>query len=242
MECFIVEPQNVDRNGMQLRLTGDEARHCVRSLRMKTGEALFATDLAGTCYETELLEIQEPKRNEFETVCTILKFLSKHNESSRDVHLIQCILQQQSKFEEIVEKATEYGVRTIIPVTSERTEKSSINIERIERILRAATKQVSRANKPTIEELTSVEKALHISFDEGRKIFLFHETAGKEDRFSSEHTKAEKIAIVIGPEGGFTEDEVARFKSEFNAAVVSLGERRLRAEAAAIAALAIALC
>lgn len=241
MECFVVEPQNVDRATMQLRLTGDEARHCIRSLRMKIGEALFATDLAGTCYETKLAEIVEPKRNELEAVCTILKFLPKHNESPRDVRLIQAILQQQSKFEEIAEKATEYGARLITPVTSERTEKDTLNIERVERILRAATKQVSRANKPILEEVTLIEEALQQCVNEGRKIFLFHESAKLEDRFSVQQID-EKIAIVIGPEGGFSEEEIAHFQNKFNTVVVSLGERRLRAEAAAIAALAFALC
>src|SRR5688572_5390843 len=127
MECFIVEPENVDLDGIQLRLTGDEARHCARSLRMKIGEGLFATDLVGKCYEAKLLEVRELKRNELEAVCSILKFLPKHNESSRDVQLMQAMLQQQSKFEEIIEKATEYGVRTITPFTSERTEKSSLH-------------------------------------------------------------------------------------------------------------------
>lgn len=241
MECFVVEPQNVDRATMQLRLIGDEARHCIRSLRMKIGEALFASDLTGTCYETKLSEILEPNRNKLEAVCTILKLLPKHNESQRDVQLIQAILQQQSKFEEIVEKATEYGVRSITPITSERTEKDTLNVERVERILRAATKQVSRANKPFLEEVISIDKALQRRVDEGRTIFLFHESAKLEDRFSAQQLD-EKIAIVIGPEGGFSEEEIAHFQNTFNAQVVSLGERRLRAEAAAIAALAIALC
>ncbi len=242
MECFIVDEQNVDREEHQLRLTGDEAHHAVRSLRLKIGEELFVTDLKGTCYKAQLVSVHEIERNEYEAVCTILETLTNHNESSKDVLLIQALLQQPSKFEEIVEKGTQYGVRVIAPVTSKRTEKSSIQTDRIERILRSATKQVSRAMKPQLLEVTTIENALQTAQDEKRKIFLLHESADQENTFSLLIHDEKNAAIVIGPEGGFDESEVTRFRDDFGAMVVSLGERRLRAEAAAIAALAIALC
>lgn len=242
MECFIVEQEFVNRERGELVLVGDEARHAIRSLRLRIGEELFATDLSGICYKSRLESLEEQQRNTYTATCSILEMLPNHNEAERDVWLVQGILQQHSKFEEVIEKATEFGVKAIYPVSTERTERSTIQRERAERILRAATKQVSRSTCPILSEVNSVEIALENASVDGRDIIVCHESSNITMSFDRVvKAAASSIAIVIGPEGGFSENEIDHFRSRYNASIASLGKRRLRAETAAIAACAIAL-
>ncbi|HWF44111.1 MAG TPA: RsmE family RNA methyltransferase, partial [Candidatus Kapabacteria bacterium] len=156
----------------------------------------------------------------------------------------------------LIEKATELGVKVIQPVVTERTERSHFKADRTERILRAAVKQTKRANKPWLrmattgasqkgmsDEVSTLRAALAEAVQEKCSLLLLHELASPEfdlrnivDRLSDT-----PIAIAIGPEGGFSEEEVRMAREEFGAAIASLGPRRLRAETAAIAALAVVI-
>jgi 16S rRNA (uracil1498-N3)-methyltransferase len=239
MECFIVEQGNV-KWGESLLLVGDEAKHAIRSLRMKEGERLMATDLHGTCHECEIASIAKLSKDDWQAECTILSTLNEHNESSKHVHLVIGILQQTSKFEDILEKCTELGVSEFTPVISSRSEKTSLNYERAERILRSATKQVSRARMPKLNAAAGLEDILRSLQDNCEAIYLFHEAENAERAFATNTVAYRSAALVIGPEGGFTDTEVALGRS-LGGEIYSLGIRRLRAETAAIAACAIAL-
>jgi 16S rRNA (uracil1498-N3)-methyltransferase len=164
--------------------------------------------------------------------------------------LIQGLISQPSRWEFLLEKATELGATVIQPVTTERTERNSFNRERSERILQAAVKQTKRSRMPELRETSSLGAAVSDAISEGRKVILLHE--GVLAVFASFHTEGsagtaqlqnafdggEPIAIAVGPEGGFSEEEVM-MASNIGTEIVSLGPRRLRAETAAIAALAI---
>jgi 16S rRNA (uracil1498-N3)-methyltransferase len=225
MECFIVEQGNV-KWGESLLLVGDEAKHAIRSLRMKEGERLMATDLHGTCHECEIASIAKLSKDDWQAECTM--------------HLVIGILQQTSKFEDILEKCTELGVSEFTPVISSRSEKTSLNYERAERILRSATKQVSRARMPKLNAAAGLEDILRSLQDNCEAIYLFHEAENAERAFATNTVAYRSAALVIGPEGGFTDTEVALGRS-LGGEIYSLGIRRLRAETAAIAACAIAL-
>lgn len=233
MECFIVQPDDV-RAG-ELVLCGDEAHHALRSLRLKHGEEIIATDLAGTCYHAVLVGSHEEK-NEMIAECKILQALPEHHEPKHRIILAQAILSQPSRFEDILEKATELGVSSFIPLITERTEKKQINRKRLERILREATKQVSRARMPILHEPMNLSHALSAS----QGAIVLHEAVSQDNHISNVLTTVESypLTLFIGPEGGFTEEEIAQAQSQ-SAIIASLGARRLRAETAAIAAVAI---
>ncbi len=233
MECFIVQKENIDLNRRVLTLVDDEAHHATRSLRIKTGESLLATDLSGTCYHCRV------ERADLSTLtCSIEEILPNFGEPKRDILLIQGLIAQPSRWEFLLEKATELGIRAIQPVTSERTERESFNQDRSERILRAAVKQTKRARMPELRELSSFNAALSEAIKEGRKLILLHEAADNASTLSRSQTSKDSLAIFVGPEGGFSDSEVES-ASKFGAEITSLGVRRLRAETAAIAALAI---
>ena len=242
MECFIVNEEDVFLKEGYLLLRADEAHHAVKSLRIRKGETLMATNLNGSCYRAILDSVEETKKD-VTARCTIEEELPNFNEPSLDIELIQAALSQQSKFEEIVERCTEIGISAISPVSTERTERAQIKRERVERILRSACKQSSRARMPLFAELAPLDSALKSSKDVGRSIILLHEGAIKENSLRSvlSEMNNKKITILIGPEGGYTDEEVAMAEQKFGAHIASLGSRRLRAETAAITATAIAL-
>jgi 16S rRNA (uracil1498-N3)-methyltransferase len=135
----------------------------------------------------------------------------------------------------------ELGVTAIQPIVTERTEKRSPKLERSERVLRAALKQTKRSKLPHLGELSTLSEALSEAVKKGRDVYILHEAADPEHALLSQiqRRSGKAIALVVGPEGGFSDEEVS-LAIELGAKVASLGTRRLRAETAAIAALAIA--
>lgn len=249
MECFIVFPSDVDLERRELTLRGDESHHAVRSLRLHAGDALMATNLIGTCYHSR---VEHPAAGSL--VCSIEEILPNFGEPARDVLLIPAMISQPARWDFLLEKATELGVKAIQPVLTERTERVHFRRDRSEKILRAAVKQTKRAWMPAIKstlstrdvsssKLASLRDALASAVAEGRAIFLLHEAAAETASLvrAMLWESSKSIAIAVGPEGGFTEEEIRIAREEFGARVVSLGPRRLRAETAAIAALAIVM-
>ncbi|MEI8134375.1 MAG: RsmE family RNA methyltransferase [bacterium] len=243
MECFVVDKSDVNLEAMDLLLRGDEARHAARVLRLKIGDQFLATDLQGVCYKGSTTSIDSPSKNEWVLVGKIVEVLPKHNEPSLNLMLIQGITLGQSKFEEIAEKATEIGLSEIIPMYSKRTEKRTVNAERIRRIIQTACKQSFRATEPQLHSPLSLGASLELAKNQGRKIILLHESAPLQDTlpYFLQGKQYSSLALVIGPEGGFDEAEVLLATAEFGAQVASLGSRRLRAETAAIVAVSIAM-
>lgn len=170
--------------------------------------------------------------------CSIEEIIPNYGEPKRDILLIQGLIAQPSRWEFLLEKATELGIRSIQPITTERTERESFNMERSERILRAAVKQTKRARMPELRELSSFSTALSDAIKKGRKVLLLHEAADSASTLSRSMLESDSLAIIVGPEGGFSDFEV-EMASKSGAQILSLGPRRLRAETAAIAALAI---
>ncbi|MFH1188426.1 MAG: 16S rRNA (uracil(1498)-N(3))-methyltransferase [bacterium] len=144
---------------------------------------------------------------------------------------LYCSLLKRENFELMVQKTTESGVYTIIPIISERTVKQRIRYDRVERIAKEAAEQCGRSVVPVITETIEFETALQAlsRYDDA---ILFDATA--DDVCFKEH-KIKRIAIFIGPEGGWDEEEVCQAR-EAGCRIVTLGMRTLRAETAAIVA------
>lgn len=151
---------------------------------------------------------------------------------AREATLYMALIKKDN-FELVLEKATELGVSRIVPVQCARSEKKGVNYERAEKILREAAEQSGRATVPTIGDIISVEKIPNsvVVFDPRGQI------SARE--FFAKHTVA-PISVFIGPEGGFTDEEMESFHSR-TIPIVSTGSQILRAETAAIVALTLAL-
>ena len=154
----------------------------------------------------------------------------------REIWLAAAVVKKDT-FEWIAEKATELGVSHILPIMAERSEKKSLNMERLDKIVIEASEQSGRGDVPKIHPIISLEKSFQYmrSQDPSIQMIAFHTENSPGQSDSSLKDKAN--GIFIGPEGGWSEREVELFHEE-NIPVVCLGRQVLRAETAVVAALA----
>ena len=230
MDYFYTKQEDVTSHGLTLH--GDESKHLIRVLRKNIGDRIFVTDGNEMMYQAVIAEIGKT-----ETRCTLAAMHRKYNESTIDVTLAVSLLKNPARFDYLVEKTTELGVRTILPISCERTVAHNEKHNRLEKIALSAMKQCGRSWLPRIQPLQSFKSLLDNSSQYQLKIIL-HEKTDSMHSIASElklHDDLHSLIVVVGPEGGFTEEEEnsaihAGFKS------LSLGMRRLRTETAAVVA------
>ena len=134
----------------------------------------------------------------------------------------------------LVEKATELGAARLLPVMTQRTLAGRVKLERLEAIAIEAAEQCGRTRLPDIAEPVGL-KALLDTRDEQRRLYFADESGGDA---AANRFEAGPALILTGPEGGFTQEERSLIRAAANAVPISLGPRILRAETAALAALA----
>jgi len=222
------------RNG-KAQIAGDEARHLTRVLRVEAGQRYEISDNR-TVYLAEI----ETAHKENVVFRTLEKVPSAPNSARIELY---ASLVKFDRFEWIVEKATELGVTEIVPIEATRSERglekaAPKRVERWRRIALEASQQSRRAHLPEIAEPVPLLQALarvasyRYVLDENLGGVLLMEA------LPAERTTEDTIAILTGPEGGWTEEERASFTTAGWMAV-SMGPLILRAETAAIAALAV---
>ena len=219
------------RNG-RAELSGDDARHLTRVLRVEPGQRYEISDNRNV-YVAEI----ETARKEH----VIFRTLEKMGAPAPAPKLILlAAIFKFDHFEWMIEKATELGVNQIVPVEATRSERgleraAQKRLERWRRIALESSQQSRRTFLPEIDEPVAFDEAL--KFQATHRLML-DEAAEASRLIAPLVSAADSIAVFIGPEGGWTEEE----RAEFVAAGwtrASLGPLILRAETAAIAALAI---
>ena len=216
-------------------ITGDDAHHISRVLRMKAGDALSLCDGAGNEYDAVITSISQDAVS-----CTVGERHASETESPVRVTLFQC-LPKTGKMELIVQKCTELGVFAVVPVVSARCvvvpgKDYDKKRERYNRVALEAAKQSRRGMIPSVLPLVELKKIDVKSFD----LFLVayeDETAVSLKQALRGANAPASIALLIGPEGGLEEGEVASLVAA-GAKSVSLGKRILRTETAGMAMLA----
>lgn len=217
-------------------ITGNDAKHIAKVLRMKPGDPITVCDMHGLDYHCVLETADEKQIG--------LKVLEHHpcgTEPTVAVKLYQA-MPKSDKMELIIQKAVELGVDEIIPVQTHRCvsrpdEKSMAKkLERYNRISLEAAKQCGRGKIPEVKPLIDFRQAVEQAAQDSLGI-LFYENASAS--FQDALSRASGgISFLVGAEGGFEEDEVA-FARETGLEILSLGSRILRCETAPIAALAV---
>lgn len=218
--------------GAHVTLPGDEAHHAVRVLRHRPGDELVVIDGVGGRHRVRLEEAG--KRAAWGTV---LATEAEVGEPDYRLRLGLALLKNRSRFETVVEKAVELGVAELVPLVTDRTEKVGLKRQRLDNIVLAATKQCGRSRLMTVSGPLVLDRALDEPSD---LTILCHEQTATSARFLdvlAAHPAAQRLTVLIGPEGGFTSDEVDAAVAA-GAHPASLGARRLRAETAALAACA----
>lgn len=224
-----------DINGDTACISGDDANHISKSLRMKKGEEIILCDTKGTDYRCILQDFSDT------ITCKIIDKYACHAEPDVFVTLYQS-LPKLDKFELIVQKSVELGASRIIPVMSKRCisrpdEKSMAKkIQRWQKIAFEASKQSGRGIIPEIAPLMTFEKAVdNINNDD--LSLICYEGGGK--LISDIVTKEKKhINVFIGGEGGYDISEVT-YAEKKGIVRTGLGNRILRCETAPLAAITL---
>ena len=209
-------------------LPSEEAQHCTRVLRLKEGTEILLTDGSGHFFKA-VITLASPKHCTVEIVETISQPLPWKNL----IHIAFAPTKNMDRNEWFAEKATEIGINQITFLNCRYSERKDIKPERIEKILIAAMKQSQKATLPQLQNMIDFNK--FVSQDFAGQKFIAHCHAGEKIHLANAYKKGENALILIGPEGDFSEEEVAlAIKHGFQP--VSLGESRLRTETAALVA------
>ncbi len=205
----------------------EESWHCVKVLRMRAGETIYLTNGRGELFSGALLEPHA-------TGC-VIKIVEAITQKPRNyhIHLAVATVKNMTRFEWFLEKATEMGVNEITPLICEHSEKISVRIERLNKIITSSMKQSLQAFHPRLN--TPVHfKQLVGGQSATCKVIGWCE--GPDAPLISEVVKpGTSVLALIGPEGDFSKEEILLAqKSGFTP--ISLGKNRLRTETAALAA------
>jgi RNA methyltransferase, RsmE family len=216
-----------DIAGLEYTFSEDESKHAIRVLRMNLGDEIFLVDGKGNFFEAVISDAH-PKR------CKILvkNVISNYEKRNYHLHVAISPLKNPDRFEWFLEKAVEIGIDEITPLLCERTEKKTLNPERANRIIESAMKQSIKAFHPLLHPLTRISDLVKNATEENKMIGCCE---GERSLIRNCYKPGHKTLILIGPEGDFTEEEVALSKS-FGFTPITMGESRLRTETAGITA------
>lgn len=214
--------------GDTCQLSEEESRHCVKVLRLKQGDPIQLTDGKGNFYQGRLIEIH-PKGS-------VVKLLSSnqtpHIHSWR-LHIAMAPPKNIERFEWFLEKATEIGIDEITPLICEHSERDTIKISRLEKVLVSAMKQSLKTWLPILNGPKKFKQFSGEQFD-GQKFIAWCET-GVKSELQRVYQQGSDVLILVGPEGDFSPIEMDLAKKT-GFVPVSLGASRLRTETAGIVA------
>jgi 16S rRNA (uracil1498-N3)-methyltransferase len=215
---------------MMITLSEDTSKHVVQVLRIKEGEGLKLTNGKGFI---ALAVISNPHKKN----CTIrVESVEFTPNSNRNTCVAISPVKNNSRFEWFLEKATEMGVTTIIPLICNRTEKQHFRKDRMNAILISAMLQSQQAWIPEMLDPKSVHQLIQEVRYDHQYVAHCKDDAGKI-KIPVSNVEGSML-VAIGPEGDFTEDEIDAFMDS-GFVPVTLGDRRLRTETAGVFAAAI---
>ncbi len=239
MSVFFVQKENIEND--RIVITGSDVNHIKNVLRYRIGDEIRVTDSAGFVYNCDISSFEPEQIN--------LSIVSKEKSEAElpvKITLFQG-LPKADKMELIIQKAVELGVYSIVPVINERSvvkldpKKATAKTERWQKIAESAAKQSGRAIIPKVYEPMPYKKAFELARNDQMEIILPYENAdgmAYAKQVITESVKKGKCGIFIGPEGGFSFDEVELAK-EKGTKIISLGHRILRTETAGLFVLSV---
>jgi 16S rRNA (uracil1498-N3)-methyltransferase len=242
MHKFFTEPYNITET--EGRILGDDVKHIYKVLRLSEGDEVVLNNCEGIEYSGKIKAITKS-----EVIVNIIKKLDINNESKVKVHLFQGLPKGQ-KMDLIVQKGTELGVHEFIPTITARVDvklKGEFKkLDRLNRIALEASKQSKRSIIPQVKEVVDFEEALNMLEDmdlvlvpyENAEDFGIRSLIRQLEEENIDLNNINNVGILIGPEGGFEEEEINTLKVQ-GAYIVTLGRRILRTETAGFTAIAL---
>ena len=208
-----------------LLLSKEESNHCIKVLRKKINDIIFVTDGNEFLYKCKNTKIE----NNYVQVNIITKTQEK---CQNKIELAISFPKQRNRIDWIIEKATELGVNIITPLICENSERTKVNIERMNKIAISSMKQSLRTYLPKISQIQTFSKYVQEIQYEQKYIAHCKPDSNKQ---KIENLKAKTACVLIGPEGDFSEGEI-KIANDFNFKSITLSSKRLRTETAAIVA------
>jgi 16S rRNA (uracil1498-N3)-methyltransferase len=201
-----------------------------RILRKQVGDTIFVFDSSNEEYEVQITAIKKGS-----VVCRLVKRVQIDRELPIEINLYQALL-KKDKLEWVCQKVTEIGVRSITPIISENCVVKELNknkVQRLEKIINEATIQCGGRVPPVFNKLKTFDRAIE-NINQNELNLIAHEDE-KENKLADILRKCSvaKVNIFIGPEGGFSPEEI-NLALRNSLIPVNLGKRILRAETAAI--------
>jgi len=214
-----------------ITIKGEKAHYLINVLRLRQGNQFDAINGKGKCFVLTIKEISKNK-----VICEIKNISECNLESQIFLTLAQGILKGY-KMDLVIQKATELGVNEIVPIITERSQiKHTRKLQRWQKIVEEASKQSGRSTIPIIHKAINFYNFID-NFKPNVGL-IFYEKEGKSLKEVSPKINENKIILIIGPEGGFTEEEV-NYAIQNDFTPISLGKRILRAETASISAITL---
>lgn len=219
-------------------LAEEESRHCAKVLRHTVGDIINVIDGCGALYSCKIIECGK------QVVCSVESVQEGYGAHKYNLTMAVCPTKNIDRYEWFLEKATEMGMDTVVPVIGEHSERKIIKPERLEKILVSAAKQSLKGAVPVLQEAVSVKQFIKEYADApGVKLIAY---CGEQEKVTLAEAVKEAmnllpdsptLTILIGPEGDFSPAEVdAAIAAGFRP--LTLGDSRLRTETAAVASVA----
>jgi 16S rRNA (uracil1498-N3)-methyltransferase len=226
MNCIYLK--ELTRKKVDIYLPENEINH-IRALRIGNDETVFSTNGTGLLAFGKIKFFQKNK-----IAFLPSEFYENYGENSTKISLAIGILDNRDRFEFALEKAVELGIIDFYPIISAYTQKKEVNIERLNLKAIASMKQCCRSVLTKIHKPKLIEQLTNSSAEYERIILA--DIGGKKPVGMR---SKESTLVIVGPEGGFTPEEIEMMTSDKRVFSVNLGIRRLRAETAAIVALGL---
>lgn len=226
---YFYEP-SITAGMKQFILSDDTARHAMQVLRMREGECLQLADGKGLLLTAE---IETADKKNCAVQIAAQKFIPQE---SKNICLAISPTKNNARLEWLIEKVTEIGIRKIILLNCERTEKTNIKMERLHRISVAAMLQSEQAYLPELAGMTAFDEIVsHNDYEEK----LIAHCANDDNKMAVKNFSSDKSTIIlIGPEGDFSNREIGAARQRAFRSV-TLGNTRLRTETAGMVAVTL---
>ncbi len=218
---------SLDNSVHQFSFPPEESKHIVKALRKKAGDTLEITNGKGYLFRAEITTA-DAKR------CAARVLEARKTLPPRfELHMAVSPTKRQERFQWFLEKATEIGITQVTPILCERSERSKVAVERLQRVMQEAMKQSLRTYLPRLNEPVSFKE--FIAREPSTLNFIAHCEDDEKMDLKRRVAADKDVLILVGPEGDFSRTEIqAAYDRGF--LPVSLGPSRLRTETAALVA------